>query len=202
LPSPLRHCRDCSLLHSSPCASSFLPPFPRRGFAARTFHRTLRHRYYEGSDACPSHPDRQGSPLTPPCRPDIPSSTTRTVLWSLCQSPHRHRLFPGFTTHEQARYSFTPKQVRYPTDCQFTSGCSPPRLATTQLPSTTEPATGSRTDFHRADKASSRTHSCRRRACPERRPGSASTSCRAGREKDVDADLRRHDVERHVRHSN
>src|SRR5215469_4393130 len=29
------------------------------------------------------------------------------------------------------------------TDCRFTSGCSPPRLTATQLPSITEPATGS-----------------------------------------------------------
>ncbi len=56
----------------------------------------------------------------------------------------------------QARHSFTPNQVRHPTDCRFTSGCSPPRLAATQLPSITEPTTGSGTDFHRADKAPSR----------------------------------------------
>ena len=121
---------------------------------------------YEGSDSCRSHPDRQVSPLTPPCRPSIPSSTTRAVRWSLRQSPQRQRLLPGFAINEQARHSVTPKQVRQPTDCRFTSGCSPPRLAATQLPSITEPATGSRTDFHRADKASSRTHSFPRKREP------------------------------------
>src|SRR5712671_708233 len=164
--SPLRHCRDGSLLHSSPRTSSFLPPFPRSGFASRPFHRRRRHQYYEGSDSCRSHPDRQVSPLTPPCRPSIPSSTTRAVRWSLRQSPQRQRLLPGFAINEQARHSVTPKQVRQPTDCRFTSGCSPPRLAATQLPSITEPATGSRTDFHRADKASSRTHSFPRKREP------------------------------------
>src|SRR5215472_11935932 len=73
-----------------------------------------------------------------------------------CQSPQRHRLLPGFTTNEQARHSVTPNRVRHPTDCRFISGCSPPRLAATRLPSITEPATGSGADLHRADKAPSR----------------------------------------------
>jgi hypothetical protein len=51
------------------------------------------------------------------------------------KSPQRHRLLPGFATNEQARHGVTPKQVRHPTDCRFTSGCSPPRFAATQLPS-------------------------------------------------------------------
>src|SRR5262245_60983950 len=33
----------------------------------------------------------------------------------------------------------SPNRVRSPTDRQFAYGCSPPRLATTQLPSATEP---------------------------------------------------------------
>jgi hypothetical protein len=43
-------------------------------------------------------------------------------------------------------------------------GRSSPRLAATQLPSITEPATGSGTDLHRANKASSRTHPFPRKA--------------------------------------
>ena len=38
----------------------------------------------------------------------------------------------------QARRYTPPKQVRHPTDRQFAFGYSPPRLATTQLPSATE----------------------------------------------------------------
>ena len=57
--------------------------------------------------------------------------------------------------NEQARHRLTPNQVRPPPDCRFTSGCSPPRLTATQLPSITEPATGSGADLHRAVKASS-----------------------------------------------
>ncbi len=154
---------------SRPLASSFLPPFPRGGFASRRFRRRRRHRYYEGSDSCRPHPGRQVSPLAPPCRPGIPSSTTRAARRSLCQSPQRQRLLPGFATNEQARHSVTPNQVRHPTDCRSTSGCSTPRLAATQLPSIAEPATGPGTDFHRADKASSRTHSFPRKR-ESRRP--------------------------------
>jgi len=40
--------------------------------------------------------------------------------------------------NEQARRSSPPNRVRSPTDQQFALGCSPPRLATTQLPSATE----------------------------------------------------------------
>ena len=44
---------------------------------------------------------------------------------------------PGFAMESQARHGIPPNQVRQPTDCRFTSSCSPPRLATTQLPSIT-----------------------------------------------------------------
>jgi hypothetical protein len=73
--------------------------------------------------------------------PDIPSSTTWAVRWSLWSSLQRQKLFQASPSHEQARHRPPPKQVRHPTDCRFVSGCSPPRLAcawTTQLPSTTE----------------------------------------------------------------
>ena len=40
--------------------------------------------------------------------------------------------------NEQARRSSPPNRVRYPTDQLFASGCSPPCLGATQLPSATE----------------------------------------------------------------
>ena len=156
-----RHCRN-SLCHHpdlappTPCLPSLgmvLLPTP---LAAARGIGTMK-----GSDFCRGHPPRQISSLTSPCRPGIQTPTTRAARWSLCQSPQRHRLLPGFATNEQARHSFTPNRVCQPTDCRFTSGCFPPRLAATQLPSITEPATGSGADSHRAVKASSRTHSSR-----------------------------------------
>jgi len=44
----------------------------------------------------------------------------------------------GFTMYEEARRTTRPNRVRYPTDCMFASGCSPPRLTATQLPLATE----------------------------------------------------------------
>ena len=66
---------------------------------------------------------------------------------------------PGFAMDEQARRATPPKRVRHPAGCSFASGCSPPRLATTQLPSATCVTTSHRSDFHLPDKTTSRTHS-------------------------------------------
>jgi hypothetical protein len=57
---------------------------------------------------------------------------------TLSQSPQRQWSIQGFATDLQARRSTPPKRVRHPTDCRFVSGCSPPRLAATRLPSTSE----------------------------------------------------------------
>src|SRR6201985_671029 len=158
--SRFRHCRDCVLLHCGPRASTFLPPFPLAGFASRPSPRQPPHRgNLKALTPGALTLVRQVSLLTPPCRPGIPTSTTRAAHRSLSQSPQRRRLLPGFALNEQARRSFTPNQVRHPTDCRFTSDCFPPRLTATQFPSVTEPATGSGTDFHRADKTSSQSHS-------------------------------------------
>ena len=44
----------------------------------------------------------------------------------------------GFTLNPQAHRYARPNRVRYPTDCMFASGCSPPRLTATQLPLATQ----------------------------------------------------------------
>ena len=66
---------------------------------------------------------------------------------------------PDFAINEQARLCTPPNWVRHPTGCRFASGCSPPRLAATQLPSATCAVTSHGTDSHRADITNSRTHS-------------------------------------------
>lgn len=43
-----------------------------------------------------------------------------------------------FALHSEARQLILPNRVRYPTDWSFASGCSPPHLTVTQLPSATE----------------------------------------------------------------
>ena len=105
---------------------------------------------------------RQVSPLAPLCRPNIPSPNTTWLRTSLCPSPQRLRSGlvrgPGFTQDPQARQSRPPNRVRCPTGCPFASGCFPPRLAATQLPSASCDVTSHGKDSHLADKASSRTH--------------------------------------------
>lgn len=58
----------------------------------------------------------------------------------------------------QARRGTLPNQIRFTTDRQFASGCSPPRLATTQLPLASEVTTSSGMDLHHADYVHSQTH--------------------------------------------
>ena len=43
----------------------------------------------------------------------------------------------AFTFIQEARQLIPPNRVRYPTDWSFASGCSPPHLTVTQLPSAT-----------------------------------------------------------------
>ena len=81
--------------------------------------------------------------FTPRDLPCIPSPNTWRALPSLLRCPPSVTgslgLRPGldFTLNPQARRYARPNRVRYPTDCMFASGCSPPRLAATQLPSAT-----------------------------------------------------------------
>ena len=66
----------------------------------------------------------------------------------------------------QARRYTTPNRVRYPTDRQFASGCSPPRFALTRNGAVTfgyGAVAHSDTDLHRADLAPSRAHGSRLR---------------------------------------
>ena len=90
--------------------------------------------HYEDSDSCSAHP---------------PPHLLRHTFLSFRLQPRRlpgHRFPPrqrvqrvsDFALVSQARRSSPPNRVRPPTDRQFTSGCSPPRLAATQLPSATE----------------------------------------------------------------
>jgi hypothetical protein len=169
--SPKGHCRCCRLRPPSLHASTFLPAFPRPGFALRA-SRGPRHpcagRCGTMRALTPAAlaRARQVSPLAPLCLPDIPPPTTRCAATSLSQSPQRVPSapipVPGFALDEQARRHIMPNRVRHPAGCPFASGCSPPRLAATQLPSATCVVTSHGKDSHLADRASSRTHSSSR----------------------------------------
>ena len=137
--SPCRHCRRLAfaLPLRVALASTFLPPVPRRSFALCASRGFSPLRYHEGSDSCTAH-----------LRHSSPRLLRHTFL-SFRLQPRGlpdHRLPPrqrvqrvsDFAMNEQARRSSSPNRVRYPADRQFALGCSPPRLAATQLPSATE----------------------------------------------------------------
>jgi hypothetical protein len=158
--SPCGHYRRwlLALLRFDSFPSTFLPPVPRRCFAFSASRGISPLRYHEGSDSCTVHL-RHRSPHLP-----------RHTFLSFRLQPRGlpgHRLPPrqrdrrvsDFAMNEQARRSSPPNRVRRPTDRQFASGCSPPRLGTTQLPSASEFVAFSDTDFHRADVAPSWAHS-------------------------------------------
>jgi hypothetical protein len=132
--------RSSSLPRSGLLLSTFLPRFPSAPFALTQFSTALlvRDRYYRDSDSCQRSPRRQVSPFASCDLPVVPSSTTWYATAPLCPPRQRAVLLPGFATLVQARRHTPPKQVRQPTDRQFASGYSPPRLTTTQLPSATE----------------------------------------------------------------
>jgi len=76
----------------------------------------------------------------------------------------RQAVNPGldFALHPQARRNVRPNRVRKTaTDCMFASGCSPPHLAVTQLPSATGNGHLPEEDFHLLDRACFQAHECR-----------------------------------------
>ena len=130
--------RLSSLLPSGLGLSTFLPHFPNAPFALTHVSTLFCVRYYWDSDSCQRSPRQQVSPLTSRHFPVVPSPITWYATSPLYPPLQRAVLLPGFAAWMQARRRTPPKQVRYPTDRQFASGYSPPRLATTQLPSATE----------------------------------------------------------------
>jgi hypothetical protein len=155
---------------------------PMRNYSS-TFLRSLRSRpitalprYYGRSDSCsPGSSASSGMntvsisqqvSLVHMARPSMHSVTnhlTRPVI-AFTLPAQRDRLpdiLSGldFTSNEQARCIVRPNRVRHPTDCMFASGCSPPRLTATQLPSATRIGHLLGKDFHFTDRACFQAHS-------------------------------------------
>jgi hypothetical protein len=143
-------------------ASTFLPPVPRRCFA-----------FSASRGLCRCGTMKALTPARLTCRAGLPAyfatPSCRSVsnhVSCLVIAYHHASVtsdFAGFTLESQARRSPPPNRVRSPTDQQFASGCSPPRLTTTRLPLAAEFVAYSDTDFHRADVAPSRAHDSRLR---------------------------------------
>ena len=117
---------------------TFLPAFPHPGFANQGF----RQRYVtcgtmRALTPAILHLGLQVSPFTATHLPIVPPPTTWCVRTSLLPPRQCVRWLSGFTLTSGARQHIPPNQVRHPADRHFASGCFPPRLTTTQLPSTT-----------------------------------------------------------------
>jgi len=132
--SPCGHCRRLAfaLPRWVAHASTFLSPFPRRGFAFPTSRGS--HRFGTMETLTPV-PLTYGAGLpaylaTPSCR-----SASNHVGCLVIASPPRQRdqRFSGFAMESQARRSSPPNRVCHPTDRQFASGCSPRRFGPTQF---------------------------------------------------------------------
>ena len=141
--SRLRHSRCFLCSRHGRRVSTFLPTLPRPGFASRAFRdRFGRDRSGTMRALTPAglaH-TRQVSPLPLRGRPSIQPPPTSCASMSLWQSHQRIEI--GLATQAspgsgKLATSTPPKRVRHPAGYSFASGCSPPRLTATQLPSAT-----------------------------------------------------------------
>ncbi len=152
------------------CQFRFVFVFPVSHLVSRWCHNILTLlkdttplRYYQGSDSSTSH-QRQRSPcfsrLTflmfrpqPRYAPDPRFIHHRNGISEFQTSPRMSKLVANMP----------PNRVRSPTDHHFASGCSPPRLMATQLPSATWLwFTMARTSTALIKRLPRRTHSWRR----------------------------------------
>ncbi len=139
-PHPHQHTRSLSAfacLSSNSSSWPFHITFPGP-LPSNRFHGL--HRYYEPSDFC-----RCSCPST-----DLPAYFAPPSLRSVCNHPigsqdrlihhpQRPALLLGFVAKPDSSPPDETESSSSPTDHRFASGCFPPRLAATQLPSATRP---------------------------------------------------------------
>ena len=89
--------------------------------------------------AAARHLGPQLSPLISRTLPSVAPPTTWVARMSFYPPKQRMRCVSGFAFSQPARRHTLPNRVRFTAHRQFASGCSPPRFAATQLPSTTGP---------------------------------------------------------------
>jgi hypothetical protein len=87
--------------------------------------------------AAARHLGPQLSPLVSRTLPGVAPPTTWVARMSFYPPKQRMRCVSGFAFSQSARRHTLPNRVRFTAHRQFASGCSPPRFAATQLPSTT-----------------------------------------------------------------
>ena len=112
--------------------------FPAGATISSPCHDRFRFAVLWGSDSCRRSPRQQASPLTAYHLLTVPPPTKNAPRHRFVRPVQRDGWVSGFAVRSQARRNIPPNRVRQPTDRPFASGCSPPRLAATQLPSATE----------------------------------------------------------------
>ena len=169
-PPTRRHSRRFPFIRSGHSTSTFLHPLAPSRFrnfpatmgaltAARLVHLhqptaeqlSLVHMARPSTHSATKHPP---SPVIASC---CPPSVTGLLRVTPMGSPW---LPSGldFTMNPLAHRYVRPNRVRYPADYVFASGCSPPHLAVTQLPSTIGSGHLPKEDFHLLDRACSQAH--------------------------------------------
>jgi hypothetical protein len=163
------HSRCSSLPRHGSRASTFLPPFPRCGFAFRTSRGSSPLQYYEGSDSCPTLARRTGlfaysalpSGYPTPNHVVCPSAALTATSARSVGHVAMSRLRPYPRRLAAARRRIGSSSCRLPVRLRLL----PTPLATayssaaaTQLPSATCVVASHGKDSHFADRAYSRTH--------------------------------------------
>ena len=112
--SPRGHCRRFAhaLPLSSLRASTFLPSFPRRGFASRASRGFSPRRYYEGSDSCPRHRARRSPRLSRHTFPTFRLQPRGAPRHRFTRPFQRAGRVSDFAMNEQARRHTPPNRVR------------------------------------------------------------------------------------------
>ena len=145
------------LNHLPPLAPRALPRFRATMEALTPRRRSIRRRGLPDSRHLTFRAFRRQPP------PAVPPSLVLRLSFSaagLRPSPSLERTGLGFAIQSQARHGSRPNRVRHPADCSSASGCSPPRLAATQLPSAAGLKRRPGRDLHPSDLMRSQAHDC------------------------------------------
>ena len=140
------------LAHSTLPHPPSCPAFPRRGFALRAFRGLRRCGTMRALTPVALSQARQVSPVHPLAVQTSHPQPRRAAPTSRAYHLVRPMTLADQASPQMSRLAATHRRIGFvhPAGCPFASGCSPPRLTATQLPSATCAVTSHDTDSHRA----------------------------------------------------